>query len=287
MTQEDLGRRYAADVDETRRVWSPSGEPVLPPPPGGWPVPSPRAAATTLEPTSPPPFDALPPFDAPPPGPVSGPVPVPAPPARGGSRGGVLVVALVAAVSVGGGMAIWFALGEGPGGSVAPPQTSTAAAADEGKDLADAGSPAPAAPTVSPEEQALADLQALRHESLARVDLDGRWVAQVASKDVGITDPLQTAANGTNQFFAVDILAESRAALSTVEDPADLYVLWSTDFGTTSTAPDGDPYWVTLVDGGFAGEADVDAWCAGAYPQLSAEQLANTCVARPLTPPHA
>ncbi|PRY48130.1 hypothetical protein LY71_11016 [Geodermatophilus tzadiensis] len=143
------------------------------------------------------------------------------------------------------------------------------------------------APTVSPEGQALADLQALRDESLARVDLDGRWVAQVASKDVGITDPLQTAANGTHQFFAADILAESRAALSAVEDPANLYVLSSTDFGTTSTAPDGGPYWVTLVDGGFTGESAVDAWCAGVYPQLSAEQLANTCVGRPLTPPHA
>ncbi|MBM7806992.1 hypothetical protein JOD57_002829 [Geodermatophilus bullaregiensis] len=31
----------------------------------------------------------------------------------------------------------------------------------------------------------------------------------MASKDVGIVDPLQTAANGTQQFFAVDILAEA------------------------------------------------------------------------------
>ncbi|PRY36593.1 hypothetical protein LY71_12514 [Geodermatophilus tzadiensis] len=281
MTQEDLGRRYAADVDETRRVWSPSGEPVLPPPPGGWPAP--RATAT-IQPTSPPSSDALPP------GPDSGPVPVLPPHVSGGSRRGVLVAALVAAVAVGGGVATWFALGDGPGATATAGQTTTAAAADEGEDLGDAGSPAPvvpAAPTVSPEDQALADLQALREESLARVDLDGRWMAQVASKDVGITDPLQTAANGTHQFFAVDILAESRAALSSVADPADLYVLWSTDFGATSTAPDGDPYWVTLVDGGFAGEGAVDAWCAGAYPQLSAEQLANTCVGRPLTPPHA
>ncbi|WP_169064047.1 hypothetical protein [Geodermatophilus dictyosporus] len=272
-------------MDETRRVWSPSGAPVLPPPPGGWPVPPPRAAATTIRPTTPPPRDAPPAA----PGPVSGPLPVPGPPARRGAGRGVLVTALVAALAVGGGVATWYALGDGSGGTAEAGRTTAAAATDAGKDLGDAGSPAPAAPTaptVPPEEQALADLQALRDESLARVVLDGRWVAQVASKDVGITDPLQTAANGTNQFFAVDILAESRAALSTVDDPSDLYVLWSTDFGRASTAPDGDPYWVTLVDGGFPSEGAVDAWCAGAYPQLSPEQLANTCVGRTLTPPH-
>ncbi|SDC38193.1 hypothetical protein SAMN05660690_1196 [Geodermatophilus telluris] len=289
MSQEDLARRFAGDVDETRRVWSPSGEPVLPPPPGGWPVPPPRAAATTIRPV-PPQQSPSPLWDAPPaaPGPVSGPAPLSPAPARRGSGRTVLVTALVAALAVGGGVATWFALGDGSDGTTPAGPTTAAADATTGKDLDDATSPAPApaAPTASPEEQALADLQALRDESLARVVLDGRWVAQVASKDVGITDPLQTAANGTHQFFAADILQESRAALSVVEDPSDLYVLWSTDFGRASTAPDGDPYWVTLVDGDFASEGAVDAWCAGAYPQLSAEQLANTCVGRTLTPPH-
>ncbi|MBM7806993.1 hypothetical protein JOD57_002830 [Geodermatophilus bullaregiensis] len=63
-------------------------------------------------------------------------------------------------------------------------------------------------------------------------------------------------------------------------------MLLSTDFGRRSAAADGDPYWVTLVEAGFGSSDDVDAWCASAYPELSAEQLANTCVPRTLTEPH-
>jgi hypothetical protein len=147
-----------------------------------------------------------------------------------------------------------------------------------------------AAPTTQSQEaieaQALAQLNALRVASLPRLPHDGRWVAQVASKSVGITDPLQTAANGTHTFYALDILAESLQARSTVADPSEVYVLWGTDFGKRSTAADGSPYWVTLVDAGFASSADVQAWCSATYPSLSPEQLADTCVPRTLTPPH-
>jgi hypothetical protein len=111
-------------------------------------------------------------------------------------------------------------------------------------------------------------------------------VAQVASKSVGITDPLQVAANGTHTFYAVDILAESRAAVATVGDPSSVLVLQSVDFGKRSHATDGRPYWVTLVDAGFSSSDDVDLWCARTYPTLTAEQLANSCAARTLTPPH-
>jgi hypothetical protein len=141
-------------------------------------------------------------------------------------------------------------------------------------------------PARTAEQAALGQLQALRTESLARVTLDGRWVAQLASKSVGITDPLQTAANGTHTFFANDILVESLRARSTVADPREVYVLWGTDFGKRSTAADGSPYWVTLVDAGFASSADVQAWCSATYPSLSPEQLADTCVPRTLAPPH-
>ncbi|WP_104523238.1 hypothetical protein [Blastococcus atacamensis] len=110
-------------------------------------------------------------------------------------------------------------------------------------------------------------------------------MAQVASKSVGITDPLQTAQNGTHTFYAADILAESNAAFS-VADGAPVLVLTSTDFGKRSFAADGEPYWVTLVDAGFSGSEDVELWCARAYPSLDAEELANTCAARTLAPPH-
>ena len=151
-------------------------------------------------------------------------------------------------------------------------------------------SSAPATTSARPrgltEPQALAELEALRTNSLPRLALDGRWVAQVASKSVGITDPLQIAANGTNTFYAVDILAESRAAASSVS-AGSVLVLRSTDFGKRSTAADGQAYWITLVDAGFSSSDQIRAWCASTYPTLSAEQLANACAARTLVPPYS
>jgi hypothetical protein len=154
--------------------------------------------------------------------------------------------------------------------------------------------PAPTAASSSPaptngptdEEQAVGNLETQRAFDAARVPLDGRWVAQVASKYVGISDPLQTAANGSHTFYAVDIWLESRAALNKVADPSQVYLLSGTDFGRTSTGPGGVPFWITLIDGGFRSEADVNAWCATAYPELTSEQLANTCAARTLSPAH-
>jgi hypothetical protein len=55
------------------------------------------------------------------------------------------------------------------------------------------------APTRTP-EAALTTLQQRHAASLSRLVLDGRWVAQVASKSIGIVDPLQIAANGTHTF---------------------------------------------------------------------------------------
>ena len=136
------------------------------------------------------------------------------------------------------------------------------------------------------EEEALGELQGLRAASLPRLVLDDRYVAQVASKSVGTTDPLQVAANGTHVFYAADILLESRAAVRTVSDPKSVLVLQSIDFGRRSFAADGQPYWVTVVDAGFAGAGDVEAWCSETYPSLSPQELHNTCAVRTLTPPH-
>jgi hypothetical protein len=145
-----------------------------------------------------------------------------------------------------------------------------------------------AAPTVDPETAALQQLGQLRSESLARLPMDDRWVAQVSSKSVGITDPLQTAQNGSHTFLAADILAESLAARQRVADPdQNVYVVWGTDFGKRSQAADGSPYWITLVDGGFGSSAAVKAWCQSTYPTLTPAQLADTCAPRQLTPPHS
>ena len=177
--------------------------------------------------------------------------------------------------------------------SEAAPENTDAGTTGEGNSGASASrapssgsaTTAPASPSVPPEQQALVELEKLRTESLPRLVLDGRWVAQVASKSVGITDPLQTAANGTHTFYAVDILAESRAAVSSVS-ASSVLVLRSTDFGKRSFAADGQPYWVTVVDVGFTSSDQVKAWCAATYPTLNAEELANACAARTLSPPH-
>ena len=140
-------------------------------------------------------------------------------------------------------------------------------------------------PTVSPEDAALDQLDSLRAASVGALRLDDRWVAQVASKSVGITDPLQVAANGTHTFYAADILAEVEQARSRAGGQR-LLVVQSTDFGKRSYGPNGLPYWVTLVDGGFSSSNDVKAWCARTFYELDATELANACAPRTLGAPH-
>jgi hypothetical protein len=222
---------------------------------------------------------------------------------------GLVVVCLIAAVAVG----VWFvrrddggdtptsaatfgapaptsaAAGRSTAGSTGQSSDASSSTTSSSRTTSSSSAPPTSAaptPTASGEAGALAELQSLRAGSLARLDLDGRWVAQVASKSVGITDPLQVAANGTHTFYAVDILAESKAAVASVSSSSVL-VLQSTDFGKVSVSADGQPYWVTLVDAGFSSSDDVDLWCARTYSQLTAEQLANACAARTLAPPHA
>jgi hypothetical protein len=148
------------------------------------------------------------------------------------------------------------------------------------------GAPTPPAPTRTPEEKALTTLQQRHVASLSRLVLDGRWVAQVASKSIGIVDPLQVAANGTHTFYAADILAEIDAVTRTVSDPSSVLVLQSGDFGKRSFAADRQPYWITVVDAGFSGSDSVRSWCAQTFSSLSGEQLDDACVPRTLSPPH-
>ncbi|SHF61582.1 hypothetical protein SAMN05444351_0208 [Geodermatophilus nigrescens] len=206
---------------------------------------------------------------------------------RSGTGRGVVIGVVVTLLLVAGGVGAWFGVVEQEPATPAAAQPSSADAVT-GKDLGEEPAPSPVSTPPQPaltEAEALAELEALSAESLAALDLDGRWVAQVASKDVGIVDPLQTTASGNHQFFAVDILAESRAALA-LAPASQVHVLSSLDFGQRSHAPDGDPYWTTFVDGGFADVEAVRAWCTGAFPELTGEALANACVARRLDPPH-
>lgn len=253
-----------------------------------------------------------PPLPAHPVGPASPPPPVAqgpdqGRPGRGRRRALAAVVACLAAAAVG---ITWIVQREdgtaqeaavptsgfGTPLSRTPAEDRDGASTDEpGDRTSDSGTASTSsAPTTSTaptraamtEEQALSTLQELRNSSLAGLVLDSRWVAQAASKSVGITDPLQVAANGTHTFFAVDILAESRAVVASVADPSSVLVLQSSDFGKRSSAADGQRYWVTLVDAGFTSSEQVKAWCASTYPTLTPEQLANACAPRTLAPPH-
>jgi hypothetical protein len=216
-----------------------------------------------------------------------------------GLLAGVLAIALVTGVVLGvshrsadatvAGAAGQGAVPSGTDGQGADAQSSGSPTPQAGETTADASADASAAASAAAqaaEEQARAQLGSLRSASLAQLTLDDRWVAQVASKSVGITDPLQTAANGSHVFYAADILAEVRQAQVTAGSAGNVLVLWSTDFGKRSAGPDGQPYWVTVVDGGFAGSTAVKDWCARTYSQLDAAELADTCVPRTLGSPH-
>ncbi|MGY1786711.1 hypothetical protein [Geodermatophilus sp. SYSU D00698] len=300
MAREDLERGADPGWPEaTTPVWSP-GPPPVPRgpvtdvwPPVGVPVPSSWDGRGLPPPSGPVPV-VQPPVDLTKRGaPAGWGPPPPAPASRGGRGRGVLIGVLAASLVVGGGVAAWSGLAgdDAPSPPVAASEpVDPAEGVDKGIEHGGAApssapAPAPATPTASPEEQALAELESLREESRASLALDGRWVAQVASKNVGITDPLQTTATGSHQFFAVDILAESRSLLSLAAD-SQVHVLTSFDFGRRSAAANGDLFWITIVDAGFGSGDDVRAWCAGAFPQLSGDALANACVARTLEPPH-
>ncbi len=219
-------------------------------------------------------------------------------------KGGVLLVVLVAALVLGAGAGTWYlvsqpdegsssadgAAPDGPGGSApAPAEVGTAKEDAEPADPDRGGSPTPsssAAPPADPEAEAVALMDALAAEGRAAVSLDGRWVAQLASKSVGTTDPLQVAANGTHVFRGTDILAEHQGLEQLVGGSAYVFVLHSTDFGRISTDDYGRPYWVTLADAAFGSREEVLAFCAQTFPTLTVQELANACVPRTLEPSH-
>lgn len=135
-----------------------------------------------------------------------------------------------------------------------------------------------------PEADALARLDELARQGLERVTLDGRYVAQLASKTPGITDAYQVAADGTHVFQATDILREH---LSLRDDPrngdAAVVLLRSSDYGKRQLYQ-GRPLYVTFALRDFGGAQAVRAWCARRFPGLSGEPLKNQCDARRLRP---
>ena len=118
------------------------------------------------------------------------------------------------------------------------------------------------------------------------VDLDGQWSAMLASKYDGVKDPLQTTASGSPVFRSADIMAAHYRLRDTIQTDTGIPVVLarSTDFGKAVTV-DGKPLWVTLAVGEWSSADEVRSWCAGAFPDLSSDQLANQCVPARLTRP--
>ncbi len=138
-------------------------------------------------------------------------------------------------------------------------------------------------PSPDPDVAALARLRNLREHDLNLVALDGRYVAQLASKIVGIVDPRQTTATGSHTFYAADILAEHLALRRHAAPDAPVVLMLSTDFGSRSRYH-GQPLWMTLALGRFPSADAVRGWCAARFPQYGGALLANRCLPRRLDP---
>lgn len=144
---------------------------------------------------------------------------------------------------------------------------------------------APTTEATVDQQAALAELDRLTRQGLAQVSLGGQLVAQIASKNPGITDPYETTASGSHTFQAADILAEHEKLR---DDPrngdAKVVLLKSTDFGKRQIYH-GQPLYVTFVVKAFGSESAVRSWCARRFPTLAGDALANQCAVRRLRPP--
>jgi hypothetical protein len=135
------------------------------------------------------------------------------------------------------------------------------------------------------EAQAKQTLNYLADQGKQTVSLDSRWVSQLASKWIGITDPLQRTASGSHTFKASDILAEHTRLKSGQNAGAYVFMLRSTDFGL-GKRPDRKILYVTFADGGFGSLNEVQRWCKHRFPKLSGKRLLNTCLPTRLKPVH-
>ncbi len=163
------------------------------------------------------------------------------------------------------------------GATSAPaPQEGTAGAPTSAPGPSPTGRPAGG--TAAADAAATAELEELRRQGLAAHPPDGQWVAQLAAKSVGTTDPVQTAANGSSTFYAADILAQSREIASGVAG-GDVFVLKTTDFGDGLVDKRDNPYWVTLA----AARSGTPTTCAPGAPACSPPPpppSAGTCACR-------
>ena len=143
-----------------------------------------------------------------------------------------------------------------------------------------------AAPTPDSNEEALEELAAWRAESLADTPLDGRWVLQLASKYPGVIDESQVAENGGSTFLAADIRSQFRDLESDMTDRGIPVIhLLDSDFGTNHSERSGT-IWTLLADpGGLADRNAAEQACKDLFPELSGDNLRNSCLPRRLLEP--
>ena len=210
--------------------------------------------------------------------------------------GAAAVVALIALV--------WaFGVFTRPQQAVAPPQQapatpstspspapssaapSSAASSSAAPATTEPSPPASSAPSVITDPaQAQAKLAELADTGRGQVSFDGRWVAQLASKYDGVTDPQLTAMNGSHTFRFPDILNEHQTLQRSAPPDTQVVLLRSTDYGKR-TVVNGQPLWVTMaVRADFTSEAAVQSWCAQRYPAVSGKDLKNICMPNRLAP---
>jgi MTH538 TIR-like domain (DUF1863) len=145
------------------------------------------------------------------------------------------------------------------------------------------GSPTPIQPEMSKdaqERQALGELEQLAGADRKLTKFEGQWVAQVASKYVGISDPLQRTASGSHVFYAADILAEHKAMRQQFSNPFTVRLLKGSELPVANT--NSQLFWYTFVFGDFTSSADVKAFCTNAFADLSRKARANHCASRRL-----
>ncbi|WP_369052722.1 hypothetical protein [Kineococcus terrestris] len=149
---------------------------------------------------------------------------------------------------------------------------------------ADGAEPSPTPlPRVTTDSDALARLEALRADGLRRHAPEGQWVAQLSAKSVGLTDPEQTAANGSNTFYATDILAQVQDLAAGVAS-GEVFVLRSTDLREELRDPRGEAYWNTFAAGSFADAAAVRRWCDEVFVAVDGPERGHVCFAKQLHP---
>ncbi len=142
----------------------------------------------------------------------------------------------------------------------------------------------PALPPPDPQQVAVASLDALAAQDLQVMTFRRQPVAQLASKSVGIVDPLQVAADGTHTFAATDILAEYQTLRDNPIFGNEVVLLKSTDF-STRTLHNGSPLYVTFAMEPFTSLTDVALWCAQQFASLDTPHRLDACTARTLDPP--